>query len=153
MFSTRNTTHEITLILLSLHIWLLVLMTLTCFGALSLWTGLVQPRVWACIGVMPGLSTIVENVGWKFLRLGSLLTWLLVAVVISSAPARTKFLAGYFPLTQIYFGKLRVWLFPSSLVSSIGSFDGGRDNQRYWVDSSSYDPPTNCISGPAQPQT
>ena len=80
-------------------------MTLTCFGTLSLWTGLVQPRVRACIGVMPGLSTFVANAGRKFLRLGSSLTWLLVAVVIWFAPARTKFLVGNLPLTQIHFGK------------------------------------------------
>jgi hypothetical protein len=80
-------------------------MTLTCFGALPLWTGLVQPRVRACIGVMPGLSTFVANAGRKFFRLGSLLTRLLVAVVILFAPARTKFLAVNFPLTQFHFGK------------------------------------------------
>jgi hypothetical protein len=40
---------------------------------------------------MPGLSTIVANVGWKSFRLGSMLTWLLAAVVTLFAPARTKF--------------------------------------------------------------
>jgi hypothetical protein len=37
------------------------------------------------------LSTIVANVGWKSFRLGSMLTWLLAAVIILFALARTKF--------------------------------------------------------------
>jgi hypothetical protein len=43
-----------------------------------------------------------------------MLTWLLVAVVTLFAPARTKFLAGNFPLTQFHFGKcsLVVLAFP-----------------------------------------
>jgi hypothetical protein len=41
---------------------------------------------------MSGLSAIVANVGWKFFRLGSLLTWLLAAVITLFALARTKFL-------------------------------------------------------------
>jgi hypothetical protein len=74
VFSNRNNTHESTLILLPLNVWLLVMMTLSCFGALPLWAGLVLPRVQACIGVMPGFSTIVANAGQKSFRLGSLLT-------------------------------------------------------------------------------
>jgi hypothetical protein len=92
MFSSRDNTHEVTLILLSLNIWLLIMMTLTCFGALPLWMWLVLPRVRAFIGEMPGLSTIVENAGRKFFRLGSLLTWLLAAVITLFALARTEFL-------------------------------------------------------------
>jgi hypothetical protein len=53
---------------------------------------LVLPRVQAFIGEMPGLSTIVANVGRKFFRLGSLLTWLLAVVITLFALARTKFL-------------------------------------------------------------
>jgi hypothetical protein len=34
-----------------------------------------------------------------------LLTWLFAVIVPLSALARTKFLAGNFPLTQIHFGK------------------------------------------------
>jgi hypothetical protein len=41
---------------------------------------------------MPELSTIIANAGWKFLSLGSLLTWLLAAVITLFALARTKFL-------------------------------------------------------------
>jgi hypothetical protein len=70
---------------------LLVMMILIFLGALPRWTGLVPPRVWAFIGKMPGLSTIVANVGRKSFRLGSLLMWLLAAVVTLFAPARTKF--------------------------------------------------------------
>jgi hypothetical protein len=92
MFSSRNNTHEVTLSLLPLNIWLLIMMTLTYFGALPLWMGLVLPRVRAFIGVMPGLSTIVANAGWKFFSLGSLLTWLLAAVVTLFSLAWTKFL-------------------------------------------------------------
>jgi hypothetical protein len=55
--------------MLYLKNWLLVMMILMCLGALPLWTGLVPPRVRACIGVMPGLSTIVENARRKFFRL------------------------------------------------------------------------------------
>jgi hypothetical protein len=89
-------------------------MTLACFGALSLWMGLVQPRVRAFLGVMPGLSTIVANAGREFLSLRSLLTWIFAVVVPLFALARTKFLAVNSPLTQIHFGKcsLTVLAFP-----------------------------------------
>jgi hypothetical protein len=54
--------------------WLLVMMILILLGALPRWTGLVPPRVWAFIGEMLGLSTIVANAGRKSFSLGSLLT-------------------------------------------------------------------------------
>jgi hypothetical protein len=40
--------------------------------------GLDLPRVWALIGIMPWLPTIVANAGWKFLWLGDLLLSLTV---------------------------------------------------------------------------
>jgi hypothetical protein len=91
VFSSRNNTHEVMLTLLYMNNWLLVMMILIFLGALPRWTGLVPPRVWAFIGEMPVLSTIVANAGRKSFRLGSLLTWLLAAVVTLFAPTRTKF--------------------------------------------------------------
>jgi hypothetical protein len=78
------------LTLLHLNIWLLVMMILICLGAFPRWTGLVPPMVWAFIGEMPELSTIIANAGRKSFRLGRLLMWLLAAVVTLFAPARTK---------------------------------------------------------------
>jgi hypothetical protein len=91
VFSNRNNTHEVMLTLLYMNNWLLVMMILIFFGALPRWTVLVPLRVWAFIGEMPGLSTIVANAGRKSFRLGSLLMWLLATVVTLFAPARTKF--------------------------------------------------------------
>jgi hypothetical protein len=73
VFSSRNNTHEVKLVLLQLNSWLLAMMILLRSGALLLWMGLLLPRVWAFIGIMLGLSTIVANVGPNFFRLGSLL--------------------------------------------------------------------------------
>jgi hypothetical protein len=73
VFSSKNNTHEVKLVLLHLNSCLLAVMTHICFGALPLCMGLVPPRVRAFIGIMPGLSTIVANVGWTFLSLVSLL--------------------------------------------------------------------------------
>jgi hypothetical protein len=47
-------------------------------GVLILLLGLVLLRVWAFIGIIPWLPTIVENAGWKFLWLGDLLLGLMV---------------------------------------------------------------------------
>jgi hypothetical protein len=48
-------------------------------GVLILLLGLVLLRVWALIGIMPWLPTIVANAGWKFLWLGDL--WLGLTVL------------------------------------------------------------------------
>jgi hypothetical protein len=45
---------------------------------LLLLLGLLLPGVRALICIIPGLSTIVANAGWKFFRLGHLLLILLV---------------------------------------------------------------------------
>jgi hypothetical protein len=74
VFSSRNNTYKVTLTLLYMNNWLLVMMILILLGALPRWTGLVPPRVWAFIGEMLGLSTIVANAGRKSFSLGSLLT-------------------------------------------------------------------------------
>jgi hypothetical protein len=48
------------------------------FGVLLLLMGLLLPGVQALICIMPGLSTIVANVGRKLFRLGHLLLILLI---------------------------------------------------------------------------
>jgi hypothetical protein len=79
MFSDRKVTREVKLALLHLNCGLLVTIALSCFGVLILLLGLDPPRVWALIGIIPGLPTIVANVGWKFLWLGEL--WLGLTVL------------------------------------------------------------------------
>jgi hypothetical protein len=69
VFSSRNDTHKVRMALLHLSSWLLVVITLICSGALPLRMWLVLPRVRAFIGIMPRLSTIVANAGWRFFGL------------------------------------------------------------------------------------
>jgi hypothetical protein len=78
MLSDRKVTHELKLALLHLDHGLLVMIALSHSGVLILLLGLDPPRVWALIGIMPWLPTIVENAGWKFLWLGELWRGLIV---------------------------------------------------------------------------
>jgi hypothetical protein len=79
MLSDRKVTREVKLALLHLNCGLLVLIALGYSGVLILLLGLDPPRVWALIGIMPWLPTIVTNAGWKFLWLGEL--WLGLTVL------------------------------------------------------------------------
>jgi hypothetical protein len=72
MPSDRKVTCEVKLALLQLNHGLLVMIALGYSGVPSLLLGLDPPRVWALIGIMPWLPTIVANAGWKFLWLGDL---------------------------------------------------------------------------------
>jgi hypothetical protein len=74
MLLDRKVTREVKLALLHLNRGILVTIALGYFGVLILLLGLVFPRVWALIGIMPWLPTIVANAGRKFLWLGDL--WL-----------------------------------------------------------------------------
>jgi hypothetical protein len=78
MLSDRKVTGEVKFALLHLNRGLLVTIALGYSGVLILLLGLVPPRVWAFIGKIPWLPTIVTNVGWKFLCLGDLLLGLTV---------------------------------------------------------------------------
>jgi hypothetical protein len=78
MLSDRKVTREIKLALLHLNHGLLVTIALGYSGVLILLLGLVLPRVWTFIGIMPWLPTIVVNAGWKLLWLGDLLLGLTV---------------------------------------------------------------------------
>jgi hypothetical protein len=78
MLSDRKVTCEVKLALLHLNRGL-VTISLGYSGVLILLLGLVLPRVWALIGIMPWLPTIVANAGWKFLWLGDL--WLGLTVL------------------------------------------------------------------------
>jgi hypothetical protein len=71
--SNRDVTHEIKLALLHLKDQLLAVIAFSCSGVLILLLGLVLLRVRALIHIMSGLSTVVANVGWEFLRLWNLL--------------------------------------------------------------------------------
>jgi hypothetical protein len=64
---------------LHLNRGLLVTVALGYSGVLIQLLGLVLPRVWALIGIMPWLPTIVANAGRKFLCLGDL--WLGLTVL------------------------------------------------------------------------
>jgi hypothetical protein len=79
MLSDRKVTCEVKLALLHLNCGLLVTIALGYSGVLILLLGLDPPRVWALIGIMPWLLTIVTNAGWKFLWLGEL--WLGLTVL------------------------------------------------------------------------
>jgi hypothetical protein len=79
MPSDRKVTREVKLALLHLNHGLLVMIALGYSGVRSLLLGLDPPRVWALIGIMPWLPTIVANAGWKFLGLGDL--WLSLTVL------------------------------------------------------------------------
>jgi hypothetical protein len=79
MLSDRKVTREVKLTLLHLNHGLLVTIALSYSGVRSLLLGLDPLRVWALIGIMPGLSTIVANTGLEFLWLEVL--WLSLAVL------------------------------------------------------------------------
>jgi hypothetical protein len=72
MPSDRKVTREVKLALLHWNHGLLVMIALGYSGVRSLLFGLDPPRVWALIGIMPWLPTIVANAEWKFLWLGDL---------------------------------------------------------------------------------
>jgi hypothetical protein len=69
----RKVTCEVKLALLHLNHGLLVTIALGYPGVRSLLLGLDPPMIWALIGIMPWLPTIIANAGWKFLWLGDLL--------------------------------------------------------------------------------
>jgi hypothetical protein len=79
MFSDRRVTHEVKLTLLYLNHGRLVTIALSYSRVRGLLLGLDPLRVWALIGIMPGVPTIVANTGLKFLWLESL--WLSLAVL------------------------------------------------------------------------
>jgi hypothetical protein len=79
MLSDRNVTLEVKLTLLHLNHGLLVTISLSYSGVRSLLLGLDSLRVWALIGIMFGLSTIVVDTRLKFLWLEDL--WLSLAVL------------------------------------------------------------------------
>jgi hypothetical protein len=79
MLLDRTVTREVKLTLLHLNHGLLVTISLSYSGVRSLLFGLDPLRVWALIGIMPGLSTIVANTGLKFLWLEVL--WLSLVVL------------------------------------------------------------------------
>jgi hypothetical protein len=56
------------LVWLSSKNWFLAVSTLSCSKVLIL-----MLEIWAIMYVMPGLSTIVAQMGWKVSRLGNLL--------------------------------------------------------------------------------
>jgi hypothetical protein len=72
MLSDRKVTREVKLTLLHLNHGLLVTISLSYSGVRSLLLGLDPSRIWALIGIMPGLPTIVANAGLEFLWLGDL---------------------------------------------------------------------------------
>jgi hypothetical protein len=78
MLPNRKVAHEVNLPLLHLNRGLLVTIALSYSEVLILLLGLVLPRIWALIGIMPWLPTIAANTGWKFLWLGDLLLGLTV---------------------------------------------------------------------------
>jgi hypothetical protein len=79
MLSDRKVTREVKLTLLHLIHGFLVTIALSYSGVRSLLLGLDPFRVWALIGIMPDLPTIVANTGLKFLWLEDL--WLSLAVL------------------------------------------------------------------------
>jgi hypothetical protein len=79
MLSDRKVTREVKLTSPHLNYGLLVMIALSHSRVQSLLLGLDPLRVWALIGIMPGLPTIVANTGLKFLWLEDL--WLSLAVL------------------------------------------------------------------------
>jgi hypothetical protein len=79
MRSDRRVTREVKLTLLHLNRGLLVTIALSYSGVRGLLLGLDRLRVWAFIGIILGLPTIVANTGLKFLWLEDL--WLSLAVL------------------------------------------------------------------------
>jgi hypothetical protein len=53
--------------------WLVTVVAISEFGVLLLLLGVLLSGVWALLCVMPGLSTIVVQTGWKVSGLGDLL--------------------------------------------------------------------------------
>jgi hypothetical protein len=78
VLSDKKVTREVKLALLHLNRGLLVTIALSYSGVLILLLGLVLPRVWTFISIVPWLPTILANTGWKFLWLGDLLLGLAV---------------------------------------------------------------------------
>jgi hypothetical protein len=72
-FVHRGVTQEIQLALLHLKAWRVVVVVISGFGALLLLLGVLLSGVRALIYVMPGLSTIVAQTGWKVSGLENLL--------------------------------------------------------------------------------
>jgi hypothetical protein len=79
VLSNRRVTRKVKLTLLHLNYGLLVTIALSYSVVWSLLLGLDPLRVWALIGIMPGLPTIVANTGLRFLWLEDL--WLSLAVL------------------------------------------------------------------------
>jgi hypothetical protein len=79
MLSGRKVACEVKLTLLHLNPGLLVTIAFSYSGVRSLLLGLDPLRVWALIGIMPGLPTIVADMGLKFLWLEGL--WLNLTVL------------------------------------------------------------------------
>jgi hypothetical protein len=69
----RGVTQEIQLALLHWKAWLVVVVVISGSGVLLLLLGLLLSGVRALLCVMPGLSTIVAQTGWKLSGLGDLL--------------------------------------------------------------------------------
>jgi hypothetical protein len=84
MLSDSRVTREVKLTLLHLNHGLLVTIALSYSRVRSLLLGLDPLRVWALIGIMPGLPTIVANTGLKFLWLEDF--WL--SMVVLKIPRR-----------------------------------------------------------------
>jgi hypothetical protein len=74
----RGVTHEIQLALQHLKAWLVAVVVNNGFGVLRLLLGLLLSRAQALLCVMPGLSTLVGQTGWKVSGLVNLLLALLV---------------------------------------------------------------------------
>jgi hypothetical protein len=72
-FRHRGVTKEIQLAVLHLKAWLVAVVVISGSGVLLLLLGLLLSRVRALICVIPGLSTIVAQTGWKVSGLGDLL--------------------------------------------------------------------------------
>jgi hypothetical protein len=67
-FLDRDVTHRFKLVWLPLKSRVLAVSTLSCSEVLIL-----MLEIWAIMYVMPGLSTIVAQMGWKVSKLGNLL--------------------------------------------------------------------------------
>jgi hypothetical protein len=79
-FVHRGVTQEIRLALLHSTAWLVTVVVISGSGVLRLLLGLLLSGVQALTCVMPGLSTIVAQTGWKVSGLGNLLLALLEEV-------------------------------------------------------------------------
>jgi hypothetical protein len=72
-FVHRGVTQENQLALPHLTAWLVVVVVISGSGVLLLLLGLLLSGVRELLCVMPGLSTIVAQMGWKVSELGNLL--------------------------------------------------------------------------------